>query len=370
MTHYYNPDVEVTVEVAFASTPLDDTPSWTDITGDVRTFSLSRGRGSELDQYKPGTLSVLVDANSGDYDPSDTGGANYPNVKPMKQIRVQAVYNSTTYDVFYGFVTSWPMTVKGFTDETVSIRAVDGFKILNLMKDSTAQVEELSSVRVGNLLDEAGWPAGWRTLGTGAATVPALTPDCATVLQLVRQIEDSEAGQFYISGDGAATFRNRTYRAGLSSQATFGPSDIPYQGIKTSYDDSQIWNRIEVYASGFPSYSSSTASQDDYGIRTLSFLEILLPNTTDADDLADVYRDRYKDPEERVLSLTLRPEASPADMWPQVLGRDLSDKVTVKYVTNNGSTKTAVSFVESVSHRVSVWGKRRWDTTWKLSQIG
>jgi hypothetical protein len=260
------------------------------------------------------------------------------------------------------------MTIRGFTDETVTIQAVDGTKVLNLQKDSSAQTAENSGTRVGNLLDEAGWPAGLRTLGTGAVTVPALTPDCATVLTLIRQVKDSEAGQFYIAADGKAVFRNRTWRSGLSSLATFGSGagEVPYQGITTDYDDTQIWNRIEVYASGLPSYSSSTASQDSYGIRTLSFLEILLPDTTSADDLADVYRDRYKDPKERVESLTLKPEAS-ALSWPQVLGRDLSEKVTVKYVTNAGVTKTAVSYIEGVNHRVSM-SPRRWETRWKLSQ--
>lgn len=366
---YYNPAVIVAVEVAFAANPLVNAPTWTDITTDVRSFSITRGRKSELDDYKAAVLTVLVDANAGDYDPTDTAGTHYPNVVPMKQIRVHATYGGITYDLFRGNVTGWPMTVKGQTDETVSIKAVDGFKILALQKDSTAQSEELSSVRVGNLLDEAGWSAGLRDLGTGVATIPAGTPDCATVLQLIRQVTGSEAGQFYIGPDGSAVFRNRTYRSGLTSVATFGPASgqVPYQDIKTDYDDSQIWNRIEVFIGGFPSYSSSTASQDSYGIRTLTFNEILLPNTTDGNDLADVYRDRYKDPLERIESITLKPDASPVLMWPQVLGRELSDKVTVEYQTNGGNTKSLASFIEGISHRVTI-GKA-WQTTFALTQF-
>lgn len=368
LTYYYNDDVQVSVEIAFGDYPLIGSPVWTDIGDDVRSFTISRGRQSELDEYKAGVATVLIDANQGDYDPTYSGSPYYPNVVPMRQIRIRASYGGTTWTLFRGFVETWPMQIKGHTDETVTIKAVDGLKILQAAKDSTPQVEENSATRVGNLLDEAGWPAGLRTLGTGIVTVPAYTPDCGSVLNLIRDIKDSEAGQFFIAANGNATFRNRTYRSGLTSQATFGDGtgEIPYQDIRLAYDDAQIWNRIEVQVFGFPSFSSSTASQDKYGIRQLTVNGGILPNSTDGDDLADVYLARYKDPKQRLESVTFKPEAAPAQLWPHILGRDLGEKVTVIYRTNAGNTKALVSYIESISHKVSP--QQRWTTTWTLSQ--
>jgi len=271
LAYFYNTDVTIAVEVGFADYPLVASPTWTDISGDVRSFTISRGRGTELDEYRAGLLTVVIDNNQGDYDPTSSRAAHYPNLLPMKQVRVRASYDADTWTIFRGFVESWPMQVRGFTDETVTLKAVDGLKVLNLQKDSSSQSAENSGARVGHLLDQAGWPAGLRTIGTGVTSVPSLTPDCATVLSLIKQVKDSEAGQFYIDGSGSAVFRNRTYRAGLSPLATFGDSagEVPYQGIKFSFDDKQIWNRIEVHASGFPSYSTYTVARCS-GLRSCS----------------------------------------------------------------------------------------------------
>ena len=368
LSAYFNADVGLSVEIAFDDYPLIGSPAWYDITTDVRGFTISRGRKSELDEYKAGVATILIDNNRGDYDPASHASPYYPNVKPMRQLRIRAAYGGTTYTEFRGFIESWPMQVKGHVDEVVTLKAVDGFKILQGAKDSTPQSTENSGTRVGNLLDEAGWPSALRTIGSGAITVPAYTPDCGSVLQLIRTIKDSEGGQFYIAANGNATFRNRTYRSGLSSQGTFGDAigEIPYHGITFAYDDAQIWNRIEVTIGGFPSYSSSTASQDLYGIRQLTVADIQLPNTTDGDDLADVYRDRYKDPLERIETITLKPEAEPATMWPHVLGRDLGEKILVRYRTNDGQTKALTSYIESIAHKVRVG--QPWLTTWSLSQ--
>ena len=370
LLHFYNNDVTLAIEVAFDDYPLVATPTWYDITGDVRGFSITRGRQTEFDEYGPGIATVTVDANQGDYDPTNTGSPYYPNVKPMKQLRIRAAYGATTYTIYRGFVEGWPMSISGFTDETVTIRAVDGFKVLNLIRDATAQSQENSGVRVGNLLDEAGWPPSLRTIATGAATVPAFTPTCGSTLELVRQIKASEAGQFFISASGMATFRNRTYRSGLSSSVTFGPSagQVPYKDIRPSYDDSQIWNRVVVNMGGFPSLaSSSTSSQDEYGIRTLTYNDILLPNATDGDDLAAVYLARYKDPKERITGIVFHPDAAPTVGWTQAFDLDLSDKVTVVYQTRAGDTKSMPSYIEGMSHRVTI-SPRRWQTTLALSQ--
>lgn len=367
----YNSDVSFSVEVGFVSAPLSSAPTWVNITTDVRQVKIIRGRNNHLDQFRPGTLNLVLDNQSGNYDPTDTGSVHTPNVRPMKQVRVRAGFSGTTFDLFRGNVESWPMQPLGLgAVELAKVKAVDGFKLLNLVQDSSTAASQKAHLRIGSFLTAAGWSTSLRNLSTGGVTIAAYTPACEYILPLIQQIEAAEAGQFYIAADGNATFRERTYRTGLATQGTFGDgsTEIPYQGIKTDYDDTQIWNRIEVFVAGLPSQSDSTASQDDYGVRHLLVNDILLPGTTEADDLAVALRDRYKDPHERIEQIMLKPEHTPTTQWPQVLGRDLSDEILVKYRTNGGSTKSAVSYIEGIGHTITMNPRRRWETKWNLSQ--
>ena len=367
----YNADVSFSVEVGFASAPLSSAPTWVNITTDVRQVKIQRGRNNHLDQFSPGTLMLTLDNESGNYDPTDTGSAYTPNVKPMKQVRIRAGHSGTTYDLFRGNVEGWPMTPLGMgAVELATVKAVDGFKLLNLVQDSSTSAEQAAHLRIGALLTAAGWSTSLRNLDTGGVTIGAYTPACEYILPLIQQVEAAEAGQFYVAADGDATFRRRAYRTGLASQGTFGDAggEIPYQGIKTDYDDTQIWNRIEVFVAGLPSQSDDATSQTSYGTRHLIVNDMLLVGTTEADDLADALLARYKDPHERVEQIMLKPEHTPTTQWPQALGRDLSDEILVKYRTNGGSTKTAVSYIEGIGHTITMNPRRRWETKWNLSQ--
>ena len=63
-----------TVRIAFASDPLDASPSWTTVSG-VRRISISRGRNHELDRMEAGRATVVLDNRSGDFWPDNSGGA-------------------------------------------------------------------------------------------------------------------------------------------------------------------------------------------------------------------------------------------------------------------------------------------------------
>ncbi len=367
----YNADVSFSVEVAFVDGPFSTGATWVNVTTDVRQVKTVRGRNNHLDQFRPGTLLLLLDNQSGNYDPTDTGSAYTPNVKPMKQVRIRAGHSGTTYDLFRGNIESWPMTPLGMgAVELATVKAVDGFKLLNLVQDSSTSAEQAAHLRIGDLLTAAGWSTSLRNLDTGGVTIGAYTPACEYILPLIQAVEAAEAGQFYVAADGDATFRRRAYRTSLSSLGTFGDAtgEIPYQGIKTDYDDTQIWNRIEVFVAGLPFQRDSTESQDSYGTRHLIVNDVQLPGTTAAETLAEALRARYKDPHERVEQIMLKPEHTPATQWPQVLGRDLSDEVTVNYRTNGGSTKSAVSYIEGITHTITMNPRRRWETKWNLSQ--
>ena len=123
------------VEVAFASSPTAASQTWTDVTDYVRALSIRRGRDHELQRAEAGTLSVVLDNRDRRFDPTYTSGAYYPNVLPMRQIRVRAYWNGTVYDLFRGFVEQWPQAwPENGKDAVVEVTAFDALGALQLAK--------------------------------------------------------------------------------------------------------------------------------------------------------------------------------------------------------------------------------------------
>ena len=119
------------VEISFAGTPYDASPAWVDVTSYVRSVTTHRGRSGDT-EFETGTAQVVLDNRSRLFDPFYTGGTYYGQLIPRKQIRVRSTIGATTYDVFRGYITGWPVqyTDAGF-DSTVTLQCYDAFGLLN-----------------------------------------------------------------------------------------------------------------------------------------------------------------------------------------------------------------------------------------------
>ncbi len=229
--------------------------------------------------------------------------------------------------------------------------------------------QERSDLRVGRVLDAIGWPAPWRNLGTGAATIQAGPSGGANALSHLDDVRVAENGLIFIDGGCRLNFQNRTYRSGLTSQATFGVSgnDLRYEGLQSQLDDTFLYNDVRLTREGgVEQATGDMSSQAAYGKRTLSKTGML--NTTDADVLtvAQALRDKYKTPVLRVPAITIRPEQDPDNLWPKVLGYELSTRITLKNSIAGASINTDY-YIEGIVHRVS--NDRDWETTWQLSPV-
>ncbi|MDD5512002.1 MAG: hypothetical protein PHI12_14535, partial [Dehalococcoidales bacterium] len=76
----------IVVRIAFATDPFADTPTWTDVSADVMSFSIERGRQHFLDRIEAGTVYLVLKNSSGNYWPNNAAGDYYPNVLPGKRI--------------------------------------------------------------------------------------------------------------------------------------------------------------------------------------------------------------------------------------------------------------------------------------------
>lgn len=114
----YMPDVMV--EIAFDSdysTPAADR-TWTDVSAYLELkdrISITRGRTEYGSEVEPSKLTLTLDNTDGRFTAGNTSGANYPDVKIGRPIRVKAKrVGASDYSTrFLGFVDEWPVGWEG-----------------------------------------------------------------------------------------------------------------------------------------------------------------------------------------------------------------------------------------------------------------
>lgn len=84
----------ITVEVALTTDP-GATPTWTDLSARFRSFNVNRGRQRELDRFGAGRCRITLANEDRALDPTYAASPYYPNVVPMRRVRIR---------------TTWPLT--------------------------------------------------------------------------------------------------------------------------------------------------------------------------------------------------------------------------------------------------------------------
>jgi hypothetical protein len=379
MSVAFNSDVDLTVEIAFDTDPFATSQTFTDVSAYIREFSIDRGRQHDLADYQTGTASVLLNNADDRFNPLNTSSPYYGKISPFRQIKISAEYDSTTTVLFRGFITAYPESFGGQgADSSVRVSCVDAFKIFNLntigargwklgssgfsnLGQSTrlgyVDQQELSSARISRLLDAFGWSSTDRAISTGDLQVQAGQSLDQNLLTAMKDVESAEQGQFYMSADGKATFRDRNYKRTqqFNSQATFGNGvgELPFSDVITTLDDSKILNLISVTRNGgTEQVLSDTSSIAKYGARENSLSGTL--NVTDADALsiAEQRLTQFKETSSRIEGLIVNP-LSNTNLWNQVLIRELGDKITIKIPTTVSTTMEFDVHLDRISHTVS-----------------
>jgi hypothetical protein len=135
--------VVLTVEIGFSTTagsgtvPLNSTLSsitWTDVSSDVRSCSINRGRSSELDSFNTGSCQITFANADRKYDPENAAGTYYGKLTPGRPIRIRATPPSgSATGIFFGFVDQFNQQYTNPTDATTVVTASDAFKVMNLI---------------------------------------------------------------------------------------------------------------------------------------------------------------------------------------------------------------------------------------------
>lgn len=135
---------DITVEISFDDVS-DTTPTWTDVSVYVDSYSITRGRNHELNRIDAGQCKIILENTDGRFTPGKAAGAYSPNVVPHRRVRITAVWSAVTYRRFLGYVEGWRLVPSGHPDRfaDVEVTAVDAFGVLSRNHLFAAYAEQI-----------------------------------------------------------------------------------------------------------------------------------------------------------------------------------------------------------------------------------
>lgn len=354
-------DFEITFEVAFAVDPADEPTAgqWIDLSDRLDTkIDVTLGAG-RLSGSAQGAATVRLNNTDRAIDPTNSA-ATY-NLVPMRHARLQAVIGATTYPLFRGFVDAWPPLWTGF-ESWVTVRLVDGFAWLALQDADLDMAEQLSSARITDILDLAGWPAGLRDIGTGVITVTASEQNSANLLRTLQDTADAEDGDLYCAPDGKITFRSRHSRFDASSVMTLGEGGIAFEPATPAWDATLLTNtaRVELDDGRVFEVIDDT-SVTAYGTRVMPTRDLAL-SPAEAEGLAMWEVVRFAEPHLWVDGLSVVESTTGGIV--AVLLRRVGHLVSVALTPPSGAAVAVDLCVERITHQIS---DKRWKASMDLS---
>lgn len=323
-----------------------------------------------------GTMQVTLANEDRRFDPTNLAGpyvaAGASQVKAGRAIRLRATWAGTTYDLFRGFVDEPRLNYKNRGQATATLVATDGTAVVAAYDQNAGGIVgtgEDTGARINRILDNAGWPTEERNIAVGKTTVQG-TDLSANAWSEITQTSDTEIGEVYFDVDGKVTFRNRDAllvdTRSATSQATFGDADdgieLGFTEVELAADLNQTKNIIRASrVGGVQQIVEDAASIAEYRRRTWQRSDLLHQTDTEVADYVAYVLSLLKSNELRIVSITVDPLADPADLFPQVLGRKLGDRVTVKFTPPGGGARISREvFIRGIEHAI---GRDTWQTT-------
>ena len=224
-----------------------------DLTPNVYSISIRRGRNIMKDTFEAGTAVVRVLDPQGFFNPQSTTSPYYPYLTPLRKLRISATTDTAEHFLFSGYVTDYRYYFpQGQETAYVDILCSDGFRLLQMANVGTVAdtaAGQDTGTRINKILDDVQWPSSMRSISTGVSTCVADPGTIRTSLEAVKNAEFSEGlGAFYMSPDGTAVFKSRSEVASTLAQTPIAfnqTGGIPYRGVKYQFDDKLIINDVK-----------------------------------------------------------------------------------------------------------------------------
>jgi hypothetical protein len=203
----------LSIKVEFGFSPSGELVEYNDITADVVSISVDRGKDPQQDTFNAASCSVQLNNQTRNFDP-DYGPSPYQGlIVPTGSVRIF----SDDQIIFTGVITDWNFSYSPNGESFAEMIASDAFwNLNNQVLTEYEPVEQLSSARILSVLarPEAGGTAVWSTptrkISAGVATMGDYSVNDGTnILSYLQEVERAEPGRLFIDKEGRIVFRSR-----------------------------------------------------------------------------------------------------------------------------------------------------------------
>ena len=316
-----------------------------DLTPDVRSITIRRGRNIMRDTFEAGTAVVRVLDPNSYFNPQNTSSPYYGYLTPLRKLRVSGTVGGVGYFLFSGYTTEYKYTYpQNEATGYVDIYCSDAFRLMQqagITTVASATAGQDTGTRIGKILDQVSWPTSMRTIDTGQTTCVADPATSRTALDALKNAEFSEQGAFYINQEGTAIFLNRTNVIKTYGQTPIEfnqTTGIPYTNLTFAFDDKLIINSAGMTrVGGTQQVAEDSASIAKYFPHQLNEQNLVAQTDADTLNIAKIYVATRKETTIRIDAMTvdlLDPDVPTATM----LDLDYFQPLKITNVQPDGST--------------------------------
>ena len=346
---------------------LDGSTDFVDITEYVTNININRGRATQLDSFPSSNCTIVADDRAAEryFDPLNTASEWYSGgtvgIAPRRAFQVYGGTAGTTA-MFSGFVYDLNIDYAEPNLSTATIVATDalgqlGQTVLTAFNPSS----QLTSARVSAILDrpEVSFSTALRNIETGLATCGTVAYEDATnVLTALQDVATAEGGRLFVDRSGAVQFDARIATSFGTAVASFGgTAGLPILSLSNVYGAETVVNRVAVQIDGgtASSIASGTASQAEYGIKTLSLTGVPLATDAAGSALALSLLTRFQDPVVRFSEMDVLLGALTTAQQQTMAGLEIGDILSVSKTFSVGTPATVTQnvVVESIRHSIN-----------------
>lgn len=340
-------------ELDNASFPLAD--NFADVSNDVRSVRVRRGRSDETTSVDAGNATVTLDNRLRIYDPTVSASISpyAGTILPRKEITISLA----EVPVFSGQVEDWDLQYSPNGDSVTLAKAADGFTLLSqyALTSSVGFTGPSGSV-IYETASAAGWPAARVALDYGTASVGPHTIDAGQqALPYLQKIANTEQALLFIGKDGTLTYRDRV--SPLVDSGTVFADDgmgIPFSNIEILFGTEFLYTQAVVnYPGGSASAVTASVNVANYGLTTYT-LDTFLGDGTSATNIAGFLAERYGEPTFRIASLDVNLDSLSPAHTAEMLNLELGHGVTVVFTPNGvGDPIVRGLAVDAIEHEIT-----------------
>jgi len=316
-----------------------------DLTPDVYSISIRRGRNIMRDTYEAGTATVRILDPESNFNPQSVMSPYFGFLTPLRKLRISATLGGVGYFLFSGYTTDYKYTYpQGQETGYVDIVCSDAFRLMQqagITTVASATAGQDTGTRIGKILDQVSWPNSMRTIDTGNTLTLADPATSRTTLDALKNAEFSEQGAFFINSQGTAVFINRTNvikKYGNTPIEFNQTTGIPYTNLVYVFDDKLVINLAGMTrVGGTQQVSENAASIAKYFSHQLNESNLIAQTDADTLNIAKIYVATRAETTIRIDAMTVD-LLDPAVPTATMLGLDYFSNLKITNVQPDGST--------------------------------